>query len=254
MELSIIGAGNVATLLGRELRQRNHSIREVFSRTGEHAVRLADMVGAKAITDIEKLDTRSELYIMAVSDTAIPELAKQLSLGNRLLVHTAGSVSQSVLAAASTRYGVLWPMKMIRASMTGLGKVTLVIDGNSAETVSEIQQLAEELSPTVTIADDETRRKMHLMAAFTSNFSNHLYHLAAEYCAAEKIDFSLFYSIIEETAQGIQTRHPELNQAGPAFRGDRDTIGKQLQMLTNFPQIQEVYRCMSKSIQTSFPR
>lgn len=253
MELSIIGAGNVATVLGKELKQRNHKIREVYSRTMANADKLANNLGAKSLTDLTQLDGESELYLLAVPDDAIPELANQLHLGDRLLVHTAGSVSQSVLAVSSSRFGVLWPMKMIRSSMPVLGKVTMVIDANSAESLSLIQNLALALSPTVTHANDQLRSKMHLMAAFTANFSNHLYHLAASYCESEKIDFSLFYSIIEETAMGIRERHPVDNQAGPAFRGDHETLRKQLQMLADYPQIQRMYQYMSDSIQQTFP-
>jgi predicted short-subunit dehydrogenase-like oxidoreductase (DUF2520 family) len=252
MELSIIGAGNVATVLGKALHQKNYSIREVYSRTHTRAALLADSLGAKAITELADLDGSSDLYLLAVPDTAIPELANRLQLGDRLLVHTAGSVSQNVLAVASSRFGVLWPMKMIRTSMPELGNVTMVMDGNSAETLSIIQDIAFALSPTVTRADDQMRSKMHLMAAFTANFSNHLYHLAANYCEAEKMDFNLFYSIIEETALGIRERHPRDNQAGPAFRGDQETLQKQMGMLTDYPQIQRMYQLMSESIGQTF--
>lgn len=253
MELSIIGAGNVATVLGKALQQKNYTIREVYSRTITSAATLADSLDAKALTDLTRLDGKSDLYLLAVPDTIIPELANQLQLGDRLLVHTAGSVSQTVLAVASSRYGVLWPMKMIRSSMPELGNVTMVIDGNSDETLSGIREIAFALSPTVTRADDLLRSKMHLMAAFTANFSNHLYHLAATYCEAEKIDFTLFYSIIEETALGIRERHPGENQAGPAFRDDQDTLRKQLGMLADYPQIHRMYQYMSESIRQCFP-
>lgn len=252
MKLSIIGAGNVATVLGKALQQKNYTIREVYSRTNTRAVLLAESLSARAITDLTHLDGKSDLYLLAVPDDAIPKLANQLQLGDRLMVHTAGSVSQTVLAVASSRYGVLWPMKMIRTSMPEPGNVTMVIDGNSAETLSILQEMALALSPTVTRADDLLRSKMHLVAAFTANFSNHLYHLAASYCEAENIDFTLFYSIIEETAFGIRERHPRDNQAGPAFRGDQETLRKQIAMLTDYPQIQRMYQLMSESIQQTF--
>ncbi|MDE3251862.1 MAG: NAD(P)-binding domain-containing protein, partial [Bacteroidota bacterium] len=107
MELSIIGAGNVATVLGKALQQKNHTIREVYSRTITSAARLADYLGAKALTNLNQLDGRSDLYLLAVPDDVIPVLADQLQLGDRLLVHTAGSVSQTVLSGASSRFGVL---------------------------------------------------------------------------------------------------------------------------------------------------
>jgi len=108
------------------------------------------------------------------------------------------------------------------------------------------------LSPVVVRADDLLRSKMHMLAAITSNFTNHLYHLAMDYCEKENIDFSFFYPLIEETAQKIQANHPKQVQAGPAFRGDRLTLEKHRLLLEKYPQIQKVYMEMSESIRLSF--
>jgi predicted short-subunit dehydrogenase-like oxidoreductase (DUF2520 family) len=252
MQVTIIGSGNVATVMGRLLLDKGHTIDQLFSRNPVHTMQLARQLNTKAITDLATLDTGSDLYIIAITDDAIAEIAAQLSLKNKLVVHTAGSVSKEILKNTSTDYGVLWPMKMIRKSMTTLESVTIVVDGSSEPVTRQLEQLATEFSPTVTRADDATRRKMHMLAAITSNFTNHLYHLAADYCAAENIDLSFFYSLIEETAQRIQTQHPKELQAGPAFRGDRQTLEKHVQLLEKYPQIQRVYRAMTDSIGESF--
>jgi len=143
-------------------------------------------------------------------------------------------------------------MKMIRKTMTSLEPVTIVVDGNTEKVTAQLEQLANEFSPVVTRADDQTRIKMHMLAAITSNFTNHLYHLAVEYCAAENIDPAFFYPLIEETALRIQAHHPKEVQAGPAFRGDRQTIEKHLQLLEKYPSIKKVYEAMTESIGSYF--
>lgn len=263
MQVSIIGAGNVATVLGRELCGVNrvdkvnkvykvYKVAQVYARDAVSANQLAAELGAEAITDLSRMDDSADLYLVAVTDAALPEIAARLALKNRLVIHTAGSVPKTVLQHVSTRYGVLWPMKMIRKDMPALGPVTMVVDGSSEEVIRQVEELAAVFTDTIVRADDEMRLKMHLIAAFTSNFSNHLYHLAADFCAAEKIDFSLFYPIIEATVQNLLQQHPAQAQAGPAFRGDRQTEEKHLVLLEQYPQAKQLYQVLSDSIRQSF--
>ena len=136
--------------------------------------------------------------------------------------------------------------------MTTLEPVSIVVDGNTRETATAIESLARLFSSTITRAGDEERVKMHMLAAVTTNFPNHLYHLAADFCDAEKIDFSFFYPLIEETARQMQENHPRLVQAGPAFRGDRQTLQTHEQLLAEYPQLQTLYKVLSDSICQSF--
>lgn len=252
MQVTIIGSGNVATVLGRLLIQKGYTIKQLYSRNAIHAADLAKQLEAEAVTTLKLVDTKADLYLLAVTDDALPDVAAQLSLGDKLVVHTAGSVSKEVLNNASSNYGVLWPMKMIRRSMKTLEPVTVVVDGSSEPVICEIEKIAQLFSPLITRADDPTRIKMHMLAAITSNFTNHLYHLAADYCTAENIDFTFFYPLIEETAQRIQTTHPKQVQAGPAFRGDKQTLEKHKQLLAQYPQLEKLYKALSGSIGESF--
>lgn len=259
MQVSIIGAGNVATVLGRELCRVNkdnkvYKVAQVYARDAVRAAKLAAELGAEAITDLGRLDGGSDLYLLAVTDEALPEIAARLQLTNQLVIHTAGSVPKAVLQHASTRYGVLWPMKMIRKDMPALGPVTMIVDGSSEEVIRQVEELAAVFTDAIVRADDEMRLKMHLVAAFTSNFSNHLYHLAADFCSAEKIDFGIFYPIIEATVQNLLRQHPAQAQAGPAFRGDLQTEEKHLALLEQYPQAKQLYRVLSDSIRQSFGR
>lgn len=251
MQVTIIGSGNIATVLGTILLEKGHVVHEVYSRNSENAIHLAKKLAASPVPELAALDLHSDLYLLAVTDDAIETVAGQLSLGDKLLVHTAGSVSKDVLKKASSAYGVLWPMRMVRKSMTTLEPVTIVVDGNSETVTRKIETIATVFSPMVTRADDTMRGRMHMLAAFTANFSNHLYHLAFRYCQSEGIDFSLFYSIIRETAEAIQQQDPASLQAGPASRGDRQTMERHIDLLQQYPQLQHMYRFMSRSIMLS---
>jgi predicted short-subunit dehydrogenase-like oxidoreductase (DUF2520 family) len=252
MLVTIMGSGNVATVMGKVLTGNGHVIAEVYSRDPTHAALLAKQLRANAVTDINRLNRNADVYLVAVADDALAEVTSQLSLPGKLVIHTAGSVSKEILKTVSDKYGVLWPMKMIRKPMNTLEPVTIVVDGNTESVASGIEQFARLFSTNITRADDAMRGKMHMLAAVLSNFTNHLYHLAADYCEEEHIDFSVFYSMIEETAQQIRENHPGGVQAGPAFRGDQQTIEKHVQILDKYPQMRKIYEAMTQSIEKSF--
>lgn len=254
MQVVLIGAGNIATVIGKLIFQKGFSIAQVYSRNIEHATELAQLIKAEAINDLALLKRDADCYMIAVPDNAMISVLQQIRLKDQLVIHTAGSMPKNILQNLSSRYGVLWPMKMIRKDTQSLASVQIIVDGNSAETIESIKKLAANLSSTVSVADDDTRQKLHLLATITANFSNHLYHLAAAYCEKEGVDFSLVYPIIQETAMQIQLKHPSTLQAGPAFRADYNTIEKHLSLLQGNEQLLKLYKIFSDSIhQTFFP-
>src|SRR5690606_23835787 len=100
MEAVLLGSGNVATHLGRALVGAGHRIKQVYSPTLAHARALAETLGAETIADLNAIDANADLYIIAVKDDAIETVAVQLPAALRgMVVHTAGSVAMTVLAA-----------------------------------------------------------------------------------------------------------------------------------------------------------
>lgn len=252
MRVTIIGSGNVATVMGKELHAKGHTIVEVYSRQPTRARELAAMLGATAATDLTQLNADADLYLVAVSDDALPAVAAALLLPGKLVAHTAGSVTKQVFANTTTRYGVVWPIKMVRKNMLSLDPVTMVVDGSDPATTEELRGFAAIFSDHIVTANDEVRLKMHMLASFTLNFTNHLFHLAADYCEKEGIDFSMFHPLILESVQRLATGHPRALQAGPAFRGDSQTIAKHLALLANHPQAAAVYKMLTESITSVF--
>jgi predicted short-subunit dehydrogenase-like oxidoreductase (DUF2520 family) len=248
MELGIVGSGNVAEVLGKQWKQCGHNISFVAGRNKTAVDSLAEILAAESVCGFDQLAGKADIYIIAIADPAIQALAAQLRLGDALVLHTAGSVSKEILADASTAYGVLWPMKMIRKGMNWPAGVEIVVDANSDVALGAIKQLAADLSDLIHVADDATRAKMHLVAAVTSNFSNHIYHLAAQFCQQQGLDFSIFQGIIEDTVQGLRRNNPKEQQAGAAFRGDTHTLEKHDALLNRDPALQQLYRTLSDSI------
>lgn len=249
MNIVLIGSGNVATVLGRLIKSSGHTIKEVVSRDRAHAQALAAELNANAQSKINSITKDAHIYIIAVADNAIETVAEQLQLKNKVVVHTSGAVSKNVLQNIFERSGVLYPLQSLRKESTHIPEIPLLIDGNTEETIEIIQTFAKTLSKKIYHADDEERLKLHLSAVFVSNFTNHLYALAAEYCEKEATDFSLLVPLIKEVAERVEVYDAKAMQTGPAIRNDEATIRKHLELLNAHPRLKDIYEVMTKSIQ-----
>lgn len=251
MIISIIGSGNTAIVLGKLFAANNHSINEIIGRNKITAQQLAQTLNANACFNIEELNTSSDIYIIAVRDNNVAEVAAQLNLQDKIVVHTCGSVSLNVLAKSSENYGALYPLQSLRKELSYAPAIPFLVDGNNEFVKNTIFNLASSVADKIMYADDETRLRYHLSAIVVSNFTNHLFALAKNYCDINKIDFSLLLPLIEEVANRLHNYDPALMQTGPAIRGDEQTIQKHLSLLNDFPQLRKLYEVMSESIKQS---
>lgn len=248
MIISIIGSGNTATVLGKLFKQNNHSIKEVIGRNTNAVQQLAETLQANACFEINKIDTTADIFIVAVKDDAVSTISNQLKLDDKIVVHTGGSVAINVLEKTSANYGVLYPLQSLRKELSYTPAIPFLVDGNNDFSRQQIFNLASSITNKVIHANDETRLKYHLSGIIASNFTNHLFALAKDYCNANNIDFDLLLPLIKETTSRLDLYEPAAMQTGPAIRGDEATIEKHLQLLNDFPQLKNIYKMMSESI------
>lgn len=248
MKVVIIGSGNVASVLGRLIKRNGHEIVQVISRNAGHAKMLADELQCPSSDNNSAVDMNAGVYLIAVNDGALYELNKSFHLGQKLIVHTAGSVPMDILKDISLNYGVLYPLQSLRKEMDYPADIPFLIDGNTEETMTLIEDFAQTISGTVAKAGDEERLKLHVAAVVVSNFTNHLYALAEDFCKKENIDFKLLAPLIKETAQRIETHSPASVQTGPALRNDVFTLDKHLRLLSNHPKLKYIYLKLTDSI------
>jgi predicted short-subunit dehydrogenase-like oxidoreductase (DUF2520 family) len=166
------------------------------------------------------------------------------------VVHTAAAVPAEVLKNVSRNYGVLYPLQTLRKEQTNIPPIPFLVDGNSPDDLALVQDFAASLSGNVLVAGDELRLRMHVAAVFASNFTNHLYVLAEDFCKKEQLDFSLLLPLINETAHRLHDLPPRQSQTGPAIRNDRITIEKHLEVLNAYPELKAMYEHLTASIQT----
>src|SRR4051794_27389278 len=135
MNIVIFGAGNVATVFGSLIKSRGHNVAEVMSRHIKHAQALANKLGAIALSDINAITKNADIYIIAVSDDSITNIASSLSLRSKIVIHTSGATSKNVLRKTSDLYGVIYPLQSLRKEAKHIPPIALLIDGNTPNVI-----------------------------------------------------------------------------------------------------------------------
>lgn len=250
MDIVIIGTGNVATVLGRKFRLVGHRIVQVVGRDSKIASALAYEWNTVSTNYNSPIIRTADFYLLAIADSAIPILAAEIKLPGKIIAHTAASVPMEALRNISVHHGVFYPLQSLRKEMNSLPDIPVFYDGSDDTTKKTLEALAHSISGKKVIqAGDEGRAKLHVAAVVVSNFVNHLYKLAEDYCKKEGLDFSQLAPLIKETAQRIEELSPSNSQTGPASRHDVETIKKHLELLKDHPQLRNIYLVMTESIQ-----
>lgn len=251
LRVVFIGAGNVATQLALTLKKHNHSIVQVYSKQLDNAKVLAQKLKSNYTNTFETIDATADLYIVAIKDDAIAELAKHLKLSNKLIVHTSGSVDMAVLKDISSAIGVFYPLQTFSKNKSvNFKQVPICIESNNTKSLKVLSVLAHSISDNVQQIDSEQRRAIHLAAVIACNFSNHMYAIAEQLLHSSHISLDILKPLIQETTNKIKTHSPAQVQTGPAIRNDRQTMNKHLKMLENNADVQKLYKQISKSILT----
>lgn len=250
MKIVLIGAGNLATHLGKALHAAGHDMVQVFSRTMQSAETLASLLDAEPLTDMAQVRDDADVYIFSVKDSALEQLISQLCGGEKkVFLHTAGSMPMSVFRGKALHYGVLYPMQTFsKQREVDFSIIPCFIEANDEFALKQIEGLAGQISHRVFQLSSEDRKYLHLSAVFACNFANHCYAASQELLQQHGIPFDVMLPLIDETAAKVHGMTPKEAQTGPAVRYDENVIGKQIQFLENQPYFQKIYDCMSKSI------
>ncbi|WP_143305277.1 Rossmann-like and DUF2520 domain-containing protein [Chitinophaga vietnamensis] len=248
MEIVIVGTGNIAHCFGHLLKLHGHQIKQIVSRNRQHAEELGEMLHAPFTDDLLDINMEADMYLLAVSDGAIPELNDQLRLGRRMVAHTAGAVPLGAISKISTHTGVIYPLQSIRKEIKTYPPIPIMLEASSDEVLRRLQALAQSIASRIEVVNSHQRLQYHLTAVLCNNFTNHLIAQAKAFCDKEQLDFTLLQPIIKETFDRLEKYPPESVQTGPALRRDEATMNLHRGLLADNEYLQLVYQVMSDSI------
>lgn len=246
----MVGAGNVASHLAPAISlSGSGDIVQVFSRQMERASELAKSIdGCEAVDSFDRITSDADIFLISVADDAIWDVASSLpKVEGALYLHTSGSVGMEVLACASSRYGVFYPLQTFsRGVDLDIASIPLFIEGVTQDVEDDIRAFATPVFRSVYHADSERRKKMHIAAVFACNFTNFLWSIAADLLEREDLPFDVLQPLLEETLRKAFANSPSKSQTGPAARGDRGIVRMHIDMLSGIEK--EVYSMLSSSI------
>ena len=245
IKIVLLGAGNVGTHLYRVLQNKEDlQLIQWYSRS----LRFEKEPTTCPVTQDLNNIVEADLYILSVSDSAIPRLSKALESKNGLIVHTAGSVSMDVLNTHKN-HGVFYPLQTFSKNKSvDFEKIPLCLEANKEENLQLLKKLAQAIGGPIHLINSTQRKALHVAAVFVNNFTNHLYTIGEDLCIEHNLPFSVLQPLIAETADKIKYLPPSQAQTGPAVRGDQKVLADHLQHLTKESQ-QKLYQLISASIQ-----
>jgi len=249
LNISILGAGNVATHLARVLSARPEvHIQQMYNR---HIKALSTFENSiEIIDDLSKLKS-VDIIIISITDDAISNFSKQLSHLSSLVVHTSGSVSIDALQVK--RKGVFYPFQTFSKAKKRMDfkEIPILIEANNKQDLNLLENLGKLVSDKVLHLDSKQRKALHIAGVFVANFVNHLYVQANKILKDNSLSFDLLKPLIQEVTQKITVLPPEKAQTGPAARGNQKIIQQHLEFLQDKNQ-KEIYKLLSESILSSY--
>lgn len=251
LQVSIIGAGKVATHLAHGLKKHNVRIGEIYSRKLDDARVLCKHIPkASAVDSLDFSSSSSALFLVAVKDSAIEEIAGKIQLPSvSHIAHTSGTTSIDLLAASGDKYGIFYPLQTFADDhVVDFSEIPLLIDGNNQETKDMLMQLGNTLSSRVSLATDSERQRLHVAAVFASNFTNRMLAAAEEILKGTNLDLEVLKPLMIQTIDNVFKQGPDQALTGPAVRNDTSTINKHLDLLHSYPQLQEIYKNLTEKI------
>ena len=223
--------------------------------TGNVGTQFARIFGTNPISPhtLEGLTANADLYIIAVSDSVVKEVADKMPSVNGIVVHTTGSVDMEALSEVKCKgYGVMYPFQTISKSrMLSPSTIPLLIEGCDESTLARIGDCAQEYGFTyIEKADSKKRRKIHLCGTFACNFTNAMIGISQKILTESGINISIINPLIEETIEKLRSLPAKEAQTGPAVRNDISTLCSHKALLTElgFDKEADIYDVISEYI------
>jgi len=247
--ISFIGAGNVSGALCRQLYMSGCRIRKIVSWTAKRGTSLAMSCNAEWSPEYNFTDFE-DLIIAAVPDDKLTEILARIRCSeNTIVAHTAGSLGLDVFPSFLKRTGVFYPLQTFSENRTiSFRNLPFFIEASDPQSMQILGDIAEKAGGRVHFTDTASRKLLHIAAVFACNFTNHMLTAGKQITEKAGFSFGVLEPLINETVLKALENGPENSQTGPAFRTDRGTIKRHIDLLSFSPELQGVYKEVTKSI------
>ncbi len=265
--ITLVGAGNLASVLGPALKSAGYRMDAVVSRplqkSRQRAAALARKIGAKAVT-LPDAPFQSDIVWLCSTDDALSIIATRLARHSnwrgKIVFHSSGALTSDVLAPlqrAGAYVASLHPMMtFVHGTAPRMEHITFAVEGDR-KAVSVARDVARALKSNVFVIKKKSKVLYHALGSFSSPL------LVAALATAERVGRAAGLTasqskkitgpILRQTLNNYLAQGAAKAYGGPMKRGDINTVRRHLEELQHVPGAGEVYAALIKSALLDLP-
>lgn len=265
MNIAIVGAGKVGTVLGRILVEEGESVVCVVSRTAKSAGKAGKMLKCKNVsTSLAAIPPRTDLVFITTPHAAVEEVAHKLAAVAHLrfkalsVCHASGMLTAEVLRPVAQKGATVFSFHPLQTFPRDFDVKEIVptarniyygVDGTAAA-LTKAKQFARKLRGFTIEIKPEMRAFYHAACVVASNHLTTLLWVLEQMHQAlstkEKRFFAVFKPIITATLRNVERTSPAKALSGPIARGGIDTVSEHFEALQRFaPNLVPYFGSMS---------
>ena len=253
MNIAIVGAGKVGSVLGKILIENGEKIVCVVSRTSKSAHKAGKFLKCKNVsTSLVAISPKTDLVLITAPHRAIEEVAHKLAAVAHLnfkklsVCHASGMLTAEVLEPLAKKGAVVFSFHPLQTFPREFEPKDIVdsargiyfgVDGN-AKAVGKAKQLAKKLGGNIILIKPEMRTFYHAACVVASNHLTTMLWILEQMFAAlktnEKKFYPVFEPIIRATLKNAARTSPAKALSGPIARGGIETVSDHFEALQRF--------------------
>jgi predicted short-subunit dehydrogenase-like oxidoreductase (DUF2520 family) len=255
LRIGVVGAGRVGAVLGAALRLAGHNCIGVSAVSDLSRLRAEALLPGVPIKAADQVVAESELVILAVPDSVLPDLIRGFSssevfIPGQFVAHTSGNYGISVFdSAPQVSPMAIHPVMTFTGTSVDLARLPDTPFGvTTTETLRPVAEaLVVEMGGEPVWVPEESRVIYHTAMVLSSNYLNVLVNEAVSLLTESGMESPqrLLAPLLSASLDNA-LRLGDKGLTGPVARGDCEVIRKHLDALDERPSSQNAYRALAR--------
>ncbi|MBI5473129.1 MAG: DUF2520 domain-containing protein [Ignavibacteriae bacterium] len=265
MNVAIVGAGKVGSVLGKILATRGAKIVAVVSRTNASAARAGKYLRCRNVsTSLAAIPPKTDLVLIATPHSAVEEVAYKLTAIAHLefkrlsVCHASGTLTADALVPLAKKGASVFSFHPLQTFPRDFGPAEILptvrgiyygVDG-SKKGIAVAGVLAKKLGGKVLVVKPEMRKFYHAACVVASNHLTTMLWILEQMFGAlktnEKKFFPVFEPIMQAALRNAARTSPAKSLSGPIARGGVETVAGHFESVKKFaPELVPYFAALS---------
>jgi predicted short-subunit dehydrogenase-like oxidoreductase (DUF2520 family) len=267
LTVSIVGAGNLGTVLAMALPGAGYKVQCIATRNKRTAQPRTKALARKLkarLVELGKEPLHTDLVWITVPDDYITQVARKLAdvqdWRGKIVFHSSGALTSDELAPLrlrGARVASVHPMMtFVRGSVPKMAEAVFALEGDSVAT-RVAREIAKRLGGDAFLIHKQNKVLYHAFGSFASPLVIALMASLEQVALAAGVRKQrikpVMVPLLRQTLCNYLRQDAASAFSGPLARGDVATLRKHLRELKSVPEAREVYLALAKSAVKSLP-